>query len=357
VRRALVLAAAGLIVAGCGSSSPPLGTGAAGVPADAQAFVAVRTDDPNWRLFVRAALGRVPKVPAGTRVLEVALVHGKLGVPRGSVAHPLADAPRYLEARAAMPGGLRGIAYLSGSLTAERLHTIPGEITINTMARVRVRLARHPHGKASIARLPYTWGAMWLTSDGIGARARSGGLPVLHSFTGLGAEQFVTPYTARLFDEIPANATMVIDLPLPPNSWESMPKVPAAVARLFPKVSALELGASLDTIFGGESALYRRPGGEITVVTSPADTAAAQRELAFLFPQGTLHVATLGGQLVFSTRARGIAAFRGGGDKLSAKVRLPEVVTFVVYTPSLLAWGQLRGGDPTVTAQFSRHGG
>ena len=89
----LVLGAAGLLAAGCGSSSPPLGAGAAGVPGDAQAYVAVRTDDPNWKLFVRDVLGRVPKVAAGTRVLELALVHGKLVVPHGAVAHPLVSVP------------------------------------------------------------------------------------------------------------------------------------------------------------------------------------------------------------------------------------------------------------------------
>src|SRR5690242_20406154 len=152
MRRALVLAAVGLLAAGCGSSSPPLGAGAAGVPADAQAYVAVRTDDPNWRLFVRGVLGRMPKVAAGTRVLELALVHGKLVVPHGSVAHPLANARRYQAARAAMPGGVRGIAYLSGSLVAARLHEIPGEITITTIP-VRVRRVPHPKGTDLIARL------------------------------------------------------------------------------------------------------------------------------------------------------------------------------------------------------------
>jgi len=356
VRRLLVLAAAALVAAGCGSSSPPLGVGASGVPADAQAYVSVRTDAPNWQAFVRAALGRVPKVAAGTRVLEVALVHGKLVVPHGAVAHSLADARRYRNARAAMPGGLRGIAYLSGGLASKRLHEIPGQITITTIP-VRVRRVLHPRGTDLIARLPYSWAALWLTSDGFAGRVHSGGPAVLTSLNGRGAEQFVTPYTARLFDEIPADASMVVDLPLPPQSWESMPKLPAVVSRLVPGLPVLELGASLDTIFGGESAVYRRPGGEVTVVTSPADTAAAQREIDFLFPHRALHVATLGGQLVISTRAKGITDFRGGGAKLSAKVQLPELVTFVVYTPQLLAWGQLRGGDPTFSASFIRHSG
>lgn len=352
----LVLGAAGLLAAGCGSSSPSLGAGAAGVPADAQAYISVRTDDPNWQLFVRGVLGRVPKVAPGTRVLELALVHGKLVVPHGPVAHPLADSRRYRAARDAMPGELRGIAYLSGALAAARLHEIPGEITITTIP-FRVRRVLHPRGTDLIARLPYSWGAAWLTAEGIGWRIRSAGPPILRSLNGRGAEQFVTPYTARLFDEIPANATMVVDLPLPPQSWESMPKLPAAVTGLLPKLPALDLGASLDTIFGGESALYRRPGGELTVVTSPGDTAAAQRELKYLFPKGGLHVATIGGQLVISTRAKGIADFRGGGVKLSSKVQVPELVTFVVYTPRYLALGELNGGDPTVTVHFNRHSG
>ena len=351
-----VLGAAALLAAGCGSSSPSLGAGAAGVPADAEAYVAVRTDDPHWQFFVRGVLGRVPKVAAGTQVLEVALVHGKLVVPHGKVAHPLGETLRYRSARAAMPGGLRGIAYLSGARATAQLHEIPGEITITTIP-FRVRRVLHPRGTDLIARLPYRWGAAWLTDDGMGWRARSGGPPVLRSLNGRGAEQFVAPYTARLFDEIPADATSVVDLPLPPQSWESMPELPAAVRRLVPRLPALDLGASLDTIFGGESALYRRPGGEVTVVTSPADTAAAQRELAYLFPQGGLHVTTLGGQLVISTRARGLAAFRGGGAKLSAKVQVPELVTFVVSTQRYLAWGELRGGDPTVTVHFNRHSG
>jgi hypothetical protein len=355
VRRLLVPAAAALLAAGCGSSSPPLDGAAAGVPADAQAFVAVRTDTPDWQLFVREALGRVPKVPAGTRVLAAALVHGRLVVPHGPVAHSLADSLRYRHARAVMPGGLRGVAFLSGARAAAQLHAIPGQITITTTP-VRVRRVVHPRGTDLIARLPYAWEALWLTGDGFSELVRSAGPAVLRSLNGRGAEQLVAPYTPRLFDEIPADATFVVDLPLPPLSWESMPKLPALVTRLVPHLPTLELGASLDTIFGGESAIYRRPGGEVTVVTSPADTAAAQRELDFLFPQGKLHVATIGGQLVVSTRAGGIADFRSGGAKLSSKVPVPDSVRYVVYTPKLLVVGRLHGPDPTVTVDFTQSG-
>ena len=63
------------------------------------------------------------------------------------------------------------------------------------------------------------------------------------------------------------------------------------------------------------------------------------------------------GQLVISTRTKGLAAFRGGGAKLSSKVQVPELVIFVVFTQRYLAWGELRGGDPTVTVHFNRHSG
>jgi hypothetical protein len=36
---------------------------------------------------------------------------------------------------------------------------------------------------------------------------------------------------------------------------------------------------------------------------------------------------------------------------------VPELVTFVVFTQRYLAWGELRGGDPTVTVHFNRHSG
>lgn len=355
MRRALVPAALAALAAGCGSSSPHLGAGAAGVPADAEAFVAVRTDTPNWQFFVRSVLGRVPKIAAGSREIELARIDGRVVVVRrgAHVPHALADSRRYRTALRAMPHGARGIAYLRGDQVARRLHEVPGQITITT-SPIRVRRVAHPKDEIGIARLPYLWGAAWLEEDGIGARARSGGIPVMTSLSARGAEQLVVPYTPRLFDEIPADALSVVDLPLPQFSFESMPVLPPRITRLVPQEPALELGASLDTIFRGETAVYTRPGGEVTVVTSPSDTAAAQRELDFLFPKRVLHVATLGGQLVVSTTARGIAVFRGGGPKLAAKLDLPESVTLVVYTARYTAWGELHGGDSTLTVHFNR---
>jgi hypothetical protein len=68
-----------------------------------------------------------------------------------------------------------------------------------------------------------------------------------------------------------------------------------------------------------------------------------------------LHVATIGGQLVVSTSAAGINAFRGGGSKLSAGLDLPGQVTGVVYAANrYIAWGASQGPDPTLTMRFTR---
>jgi hypothetical protein len=356
VRRALLLAGVALLAAGCGSSSPDLGAGAAGVPADAQAFVAVRTDDPNWRLFARAVLGRVPPVPKGARDLEIALVDGKLVHPRASAARPLADTLAYRDARAAMPDGLHGLAYVRGDVAAARLHELPGLIAVTTNP-VRFRTVPHPRGRAVIASLRYRWGAAWLTEDGIGARAHTAGLPVSTSIAARGIEQLATPYAPRLFDEIPADARMVLDLPLAPGTFELLPALPPQLTRLVPNVPPLELSASLDTILQGESAVYERQGGEITIVTSPQDTAAAKRVLAQLFPHRGLHVATLGGQLVISTTAAGLAVFRGAGEKLSSRLDLPAAVTLAAYTPRFTAWGGIQDNDPILTLRFNRRSG
>ena len=69
------------------------------------------------------------------------------------------------------------------------------------------------------------------------------------------------------------------------------------------------------------------PIPEITLVTQPADTAAASATLDDLLaslPKDSmlrrlkLHRAVIGGQFVVSTTQQGIDDFRGGGPKLSA---------------------------------------
>jgi hypothetical protein len=156
---------------------------------------------------------------------------------------------------------------------------------------------------------------------------------------------------------------------------------------------ALGPGASslpnrLSTLLGGETALYVRaalPMPEITIVTQPADTAAASAALDDLLaslPKGSmlasakLYRAVIGGQFVVSTTQSGIDDFRSGGPKLSAapafleavkQSGMPAETTGFAYVnakaalPLLaLAGVKLPAGLPpvtTLTAYASRAGG
>ena len=86
----------------------------------------------------------------------------------------------------------------------------------------------------------------------------------------------------------------------------------------------------LDTLLGGETAIYVRPSlpmPEVTLVTQPADTAAASQALdailaelpsKSMFSGVKLYRKTMGGQFVVSTTQQGLADFSGGGPRLSA---------------------------------------
>jgi hypothetical protein len=361
MRRALPLALAAITVAGCGSSRP-LGRAAAYVPRDAQAFISFRTDA-NWPLFAQTVLGTVPRVPPGEREAAFALVGGKVVAvsTRGTPpAHPLAADARYRAAVKAMPAGAVGIGYVRRDVVSKRLHSIPGLIGIvsgNASRRVRAP----PTARSaipSIAMTQFRWGAVWLTRDGIDARMRSAGLVAATQPVGA-FEQLPLRYAPALFDEIPADARFVLDLPLQPASFEALPALPAPVAALFSDPSVVT-ASELDALLRGETAFYTRAGGEMTVVTQPADTDTAVKALAQLRISAMpsvraqpLHVATIGGQLVVSTSASGIAAFRGGGPKLSARLHLPDRVLGVVYAANrYVGWGGIAGNDPTFTVRF-----
>ena len=360
-RRALPLALAALAVSGCGSVRP-LGGAAAYAPRDAQAFISFRTDA-NWQLFARTVLGSVPSVPRGEREAAFALVGGKVVAvsTRGTpLAHALAADPRYRAALEATPSGAVGVGYVRRDVVSTRLHGIPGLIGIVTgNASRRVRAPPTVRSAIpSIAMAQFRWGAVWLTRDGIGARMRSAGLVAATQPVGA-FEQLPLSYAPALFDEIPADARSVLDLPLQPASFETLPALPPPVAALFSDPSVI-IASELDAVLRGETALYTRAGGEMTLVTQPADTEAAVKALAQLrlaaipaVRAQPLHVATIGGQLVVSTSASGIAAFRGGGPKLSARLDLPDKVLGVVYAANrYVGWGGVAGNDPTFSVRF-----
>jgi hypothetical protein len=351
VRRALPLALAALVVAGCGSQRAP-GRAAAYAPRDAQAFISFRTDA-NWQPFARLVLGRIPRVAKGVREAAFALVRGKVvAVPTTGTppARPLADDASYRAALQAMPHGARGVAYVRGDIAAARLQAIPGfVVAVPTTLRRRGQ---------SIGRLRFRWGAAWLTNDGVGGRLRSVREGRTETETQSAVEQVTQSYVPALFDEIPADAQFVLDLHLAQGSFVVLPKLPARVAALF-SGDLIGVAGELDEVMQGETALYTRAGGELTLVTQPSDTETAHKALAELgasFKVPTrLHVATIGGQFVVSTSAAGIDAFRGGGPKLSAGLELPGRVTAVVYAAHrYIAWGASEGSDPTVTIHFTR---
>ncbi|HEX5147250.1 MAG TPA: hypothetical protein VFV85_09515 [Conexibacter sp.] len=351
MRRALPLALVTLVAAGCGSQRAP-GGAAAYAPPDAQAFIAFRTDA-NWQPFARFVLGRVPRVAKDAHQAAFALVRGRVvAVPTTGTrpARALADDARYRAALEAVPHGARGVAYVRGDVAAARLQGIPGfVVAVPTTLRRRGQ---------SIGPLRFHWGAAWLTKDGVGARLSSVRATRAETDAQSAVEQVAQPYAPALFDEIPADAQFVLDLHLAQSSFTVMPKLPAQIAALF-SGDLIGVPGELDEVMQGETALYTRAGGELTLVTQPSDTLTARKALgeltASLKAARSLHVATIGGQFVASTSAAGIDAFRGGGPKLSAGVELPGQVTAVVYAAHrYIAWGGLQGSDPTFTVRFSR---
>lgn len=351
MRRALPLALAALVVAGCGSQRAP-GSAAAYAPRDAEAFISFRTDA-DWQPFARLVLGRVPRVAKDVHEAAFALVGGKViavsttGTPP---ARALAGDARYRAALRAMPHGARGVAYVRGDVAAARLRAIPGfVVAIPTSFRRR---------GASIGHLRFRWGAAWLTSDGVGARLRSVRFSRTEAQNDSALEQVTQSYAPALFDEIPADAQFVLDLHLAQSSFVVLPKLPAQIAALF-RGDLIGVAGELDAVMQGETALYARAGGELTLVTQPADTEAARKAVgelaASLKVARRLHVATIGGQLVVSTSTAGINAFRGGGPKLAAGLQLPAQVTAVVYAANrYIGWGASHGSDQTLTLRFSR---
>jgi hypothetical protein len=380
VRRALLLAATALVAGGCGGTTASLGDAAQFVPANADVFVSVRTDGDDWRGFVRELLGqKVPAIPAGAREVAFTVVDGKARlVSTTTPAHPLADAAAYKSALAAIPSGATAIAYTSGARAARRLLSFPGQVLV-TSNPARFRTRAGGHGPPALAVLAYRWGVAWLTKDGGGARAKSAGLPVTTSHYARGVEQLVTPYTPLLFDEIPADALAAIDFPLATGSFELLPALPKLLTSIF-HGTRYDLPLELDGLLQGETAVYLRRGGEITVVTSPQDTRNAEHQLDELlsarnppFDALPVYHATIGGQFVVSTSPKGIATFRGGGDKLSSKLELPEKVGAAVYiapgaegalaalgirgTRPLTAWTLADGADPTLTIRLGEGSG
>jgi hypothetical protein len=394
-----VAAAAAIVTAGCasaGASGPGSLDGAAAIaPANAVAFVAASADlgSSRWhglgKQFLTQFQSLAPafgdevdvvvlpgkqivaftqpqdgaklaalatKHNAKTRVLggwtAIAKTAAALDTVANATSH-LADSALFAEAMNRLPSDALVRAYANGQEARQLLASIPGALeTTFAPAHVRYRLSnKNPAARFNVATMNFRWvaAAVTSTSDGLKVEAftRTAGL------TAAGAPRYIVhpapPYVPALVDEIPSGALAVLDFQLTPGTFENLDQLPAPLVQLFGAQNANALPLQLDTLLGGETAIYVRPAlpiPEVTLVTQPTDTATASTTLDTLlaelpstsmFSGLKLYRTTIGGQFVVSTTRQGLDAFRGGGAKLSAD-------------PSFLAAKKQSGlGDTTTT--------
>ena len=401
--KAIPLLAVLALAAGCasaGASGRDMGGAAAVAPADSVAFVAASTDlrSGDWHGVGTLVLSVLPKELAGIEdvagdEVDVALLPGdrpvafvrphdaaklkQFAAKRGALtrafgewtgvakdaatldavaaarSHLDADA-HYREAMGSLPGDALVRAYANGAEAEKLFAAIPGQLESRLLpigARYRFRPNVTPTRSAiKVGVEDFRYVAAALTSEGDGLRLEAsiprGGL--VASEPPRLAVQTVKPYASALVDEIPAGALAVVDVQVPPGAFEQVTQVPKAL-KDFLGPTSLTTPNDLDALLGGETALYLRPGlptPEITLVTQPADTAAASDTLDSLrrtspqLAKLTLYRAVIGGQFVVSTTKEGIAALRSGGPKLSSdptfleakKVsRMPDRTTGFAY--------------------------
>ena len=380
VPAAAVAAAAAIVTAGCasaGASGPGSLDGAAAIaPANAVAFVAASADlgSSNWHGLGKRFLTQFQGLaPAFGHEIDVAVLPGKevvaftqpqdaaklaalatkhgaktraihgwtaiaktdatLDTVANATSH-LADNALFAEAMNRLPSGALVRAYANGQEAQQLIASIPGALqTTNAPAHVHYRLrTQNPTPRFKVATVNFRWAAadVTSTSDGlkVEAFARANGL------TAAGAPRYIVhpapPYVPALLDEIPAGALAVVDFQVTQGTFENLPQLPAPLAALFGVKNASALPLQLDTLLGGETAIYIRPSlpvPEVTLVTQPTDTASASSTLDALIAElpstsrlsgVKLYRTTLGGQFVVSTTQRGLDDFRGGGAKLSA---------------------------------------
>ena len=358
--RAALLVAIVVVAAGCGGgSSLEVGGAASVVPSDAISFTAVRTDHLQLVGLLRGPalpIGRLrpvlgseldvaelpglqlvaftkPKDPSAIRRLgfRVAQIGGWTAFSRSADAiasvkgatTTLAAAAAYRSAAARLSGGALVRAYLRGGEAGRLVTSLPGQVLTETGSR------RAPRGRAErseVAGPHYQWGAAEIAPAGKGLRFLAVARSTPPTAVELQLARFVQspspPYTAHLLDEIPADAQFVADFEVVSGEFEN-----ADPSTLPPQLQTLlkaspALSFELDEILGGETAVYVRPGLEVTLVTQPADIKTAEGALTAVLPALKLGVpirhAVIGGELVLSTSEHGIDAFRSAAPKLSA---------------------------------------
>src|SRR5579864_5742266 len=383
VPAAAVAAAAAIVTAGCasaGASGPGSGNGAAAiVPANAVAFVAASTDlgSSQWHGLGKPFLSQFQKLaPALGGELDIAVLPGKqavgftqpadvsklaalakshklqtrviggwtavaktsaaLDTVANATAHLSGD-PNFTAAMKKLPDDALVRAYATGQATENVLASIPGVMqTIAVPNNIHYRLTKTVSANRLLrfaATTNFEWLAAALTSTNDGLKLEA----FIHS-DGLVASvtqpryvvQPTPQYTPALINEIPSGALAVVDFQASPGMFEDLPQLPASLSKLFPAANATDIPLLLDTVTGGETAIYVRPAlptPEVTLVTQPSDTAKASQALDQIIgdlPAKSmlaglkLYRTTIGGQFVVSTTQQGLDDFRGGGAKLSS---------------------------------------
>jgi hypothetical protein len=380
VPAAAVAAAAAIVTAGCasaGASGPGSLDGAAAiVPSNAVAFVAASTDlgSERWHGVGKQLMTKFQSLaPALGDELDVAVLPSKavvgftqpqdsakltaLATKYGAVTRAiggwtaiaktsadldtvanatshLADNALFTEAMNRLPDGSLMRAYANGDQAQQLLSSIPGQLqTSLAPAGMHYRISKaRVKTYYTVATTGFRWVAAAVTStaDGLKLEAftRTGAL------TSPGPPRFIVhqtpPYVSALVDEIPSGALAVADFQVPTGTFENLPQLPAPLVQLFGAKNVEELGPQLDTLLGGETAIYVRPSlpiPEVTIVTQPADTTTASQTLdaivaelpkTSMFSGLHLYRTTIGGQFVISTTQQGLDDFRAGGAKLSA---------------------------------------
>ena len=348
VPAAAVAAAAAIVTAGLASAgasgSGSLDGGAAIAPANTVAFVAARTDlsSSQWHGLGKQFLTQFQSLaPAFGDEVDVAVLPSKevvaftqpqdgaklaaLATKHGATTRTIGGWTAVAKTATALDTVANATSHLAdNTLFTEAMNRLPSDALVRAYANgqeAKQLIASIP-GALETTSAPFSWAAAAVTST-------SDGLKV-EAFMRTNGLHPASPYVPALVDEIPSGALGVLDFQLSPGMFEKLSTLPPALVKLFGAKNVSSLPLQLDTLLGGETAIYVRPSlplPEVTLVTQPTDTATASTALdallaelpsASIFSHVKLYRTTIGGQFVVSTTQQGLDDFRGGGAKLSA---------------------------------------
>jgi hypothetical protein len=345
---AAVAAAAAIVTAGCasaGASGPGSLDGAAAIaPANTVAFVAASTDlsSSQWHGIGKQFMTQFKSLaPAFGGELDVAVLPSKaiVGFTQPQDSSKLAALAKRYGVQTRVIGGWTAIAKTStaldtvanatshladNNLFTEAMNRLPSDALVRAYANgqeAQTLIASIPRLEAA-GTTDVRWGAAALTSTSDGLK--------LEAFARTAAGTATVPYASTLVDEIPSGALAAVDFLVSSGMFAHPGALPAPLAKFLGAANAAALPNQLGALLGGETAIYVRPSlpiPEVTLVTQPADTAAASQALdqilaelpsKSMFSGVKLYRKTVGGQFVVSTTQQGLADFSGSGPRLSA---------------------------------------